>query len=226
MQPGQIAPAITRAEGALHVRVSLRDVATGDAEGAAQDLAAPDAPLAPAQIAAELAKVGGAAFAARSAAGRSVAARYVAGEDAAVMISGGQHANEPSGIVGALRAALDLAARESARITSYNVCYTKLLRFRAHFLGEDYSRIICKIIRSSAHREAAVNLRFPLHVQISTLFLSLILLVGVLLGGIGYLTTRDILENSATEISHRAAQQIAARMEVAIAPAETAVGIA
>lgn len=70
-----------------------------------------------------------------------------------------------------------------------------------------------------------MNLRFPLHVHISTLFLTLILLAGGLLGGIGYLTTRSILEHSADEISRRAAQLIGARIEVAIAPAEMAVGI-
>lgn len=71
-----------------------------------------------------------------------------------------------------------------------------------------------------------MRLRFPLHVHISTLFLALILLVGGLLGGAGYLTTRNLLEASADEISRRAAQQIAARIEAALAPAEMAIGIA
>ncbi len=75
-------------------------------------------------------------------------------------------------------------------------------------------------------REVVVKLRFPLHVHISTLFLTLILLAGGLLGGIGYLSTRHILESSADEIGRRAAQQIGARIEATIAPVEMAIGIA
>ena len=60
---------------------------------------------------------GGEAFEARSRSGRILAARYVAGSDAAVMISGGQHPNETTGIVGAIRAARKLAERRGAHFT-------------------------------------------------------------------------------------------------------------
>lgn len=117
LQPGQIAPAIAIAPGAPQVRVSVRPLSAEEAGGATQELAAPKAPLPPAQIAAELAKVGGSEFTATTAGGRTVQARYLPGSDAGVMISGGQHANEPSGIVGALRAAQALAARPGAHFT-------------------------------------------------------------------------------------------------------------
>lgn len=71
-----------------------------------------------------------------------------------------------------------------------------------------------------------MNLRFPLHIHISTLFLVLILVAGGLLGGTAYFSTRDILENSADEIGRRAAQLIGARIETTITPAEMAIGIA
>jgi hypothetical protein len=46
-----------------------------------------------------------------------VRATYRKGSDAAMMISAGQHANETTGVVGALRAANRLAAREGAHFT-------------------------------------------------------------------------------------------------------------
>lgn len=117
LQPGQIAPAVAIIPGGPKVRVSVRALSGVVAEGPGQDLAAPHEPPPPAQIAAELAKVGGSAFGAATVSGREVWGRYVSGSDAAVMISGGQHANEPSGIVGALCAAHALAAREGAHFT-------------------------------------------------------------------------------------------------------------
>ncbi|MBM7327338.1 peptidase M14, partial [Agrobacterium sp. S2] len=56
-------------------------------------------------------------FQARSRSGRVLSARYVAGSDAAVMISGGQHPNETTGIVGAIRGARKLADRKGAHFT-------------------------------------------------------------------------------------------------------------
>lgn len=117
LQPGQIAPVAVVAPGAARVRVSSRALDPADPEAPAVDLADPQEPPPPAQIAAALAEVGGVAFEARSAGGRPVWARHREGDDAAVMISGGQHANEPSGIVGALRAAQALAQRPEAHFT-------------------------------------------------------------------------------------------------------------
>ena len=56
-------------------------------------------------------------FAARSRSGRVLSARYIVGSDAAVMISGGQHPNETTGVVGALRAARMLAEHPTAHFT-------------------------------------------------------------------------------------------------------------
>ncbi|WP_104494457.1 M14 family zinc carboxypeptidase [Paracoccus denitrificans] len=114
---GQIVPEIRH--GPRHaVRVRVRDWDRSPAGGARwQRLDRAHAPLAPAQIARELARLPGVPFAARSVAGRPVEARYLPGRDRAVMISAGQHANEVSGPVGALRAAQELARREGAHFT-------------------------------------------------------------------------------------------------------------
>jgi hypothetical protein len=45
--------------------------------------------------------------------------------------------------------------------------------------------------------------RLPLHVHISTLFIVLILLVGGVIGGLGFKISRDILETSASELNTR-----------------------
>lgn len=103
LRPGQIVPEITR--GAPAVTVSLRPLATGDRTGARQVLDTATAPPPTAQIRDELAALGGARFTAPTRAGREVEARHIAGQGAPVMISAGQHPNETSPIVGALRAA-------------------------------------------------------------------------------------------------------------------------
>ncbi len=90
---------------------------TADADGEIQPLDTAQAPLAVAQIHAELEKIEGQPFEAHSRAGRPVKARYHKGTDAAVMISGGQHPNETTGIVGALRAAQTLATLPSTHFT-------------------------------------------------------------------------------------------------------------
>lgn len=117
LRPGQIVPEIVAGEGAARARVETRPLSTSFHDAGAQDLDMAVEPLAAAQVADELAAIGGTPFHARSRAGRDVAARYVAGVDAPVMISGGQHPNETTGIVGALRAARDLAARRGAHFT-------------------------------------------------------------------------------------------------------------
>jgi hypothetical protein len=67
-------------------------------------------PLAPGRVASELAALGGEAFEARSVEGRAVGGAYFAGEGPGIVLTGGQHANEATGIVGALRAAHVLKA--------------------------------------------------------------------------------------------------------------------
>lgn len=117
LQPGQIIPDIRRHDGAARVQISLEPFAPV----APVTPARPDGPLAQrrepltaAQIAGCVAAFGGDAFQAVSRQGRPVLGTYVRGPGPAVFISGAQHANETSGIVGALRAAQTLAERGNA----------------------------------------------------------------------------------------------------------------
>ena len=117
LQPGQIVPEVRSGDGPPRVIIATRSLSAEDIAGPHQDLETATAPLAPEQIAAELAKVGGKAFSATSRAGRLILAACHQGTDFPVMISGGQHANETSGVVGALRAAKILATRPQAHFT-------------------------------------------------------------------------------------------------------------
>ena len=64
--------------------------------------------------------------------------------------------------------------------------------------------------------------RFPLHVHISTLFIALILLVGGVIGGLGYKVSRDILESTASEINTRIGRETVSEFSNLIGPAEMA----
>ncbi|MDA8445426.1 peptidase M14 [Paracidovorax valerianellae] len=121
LQPGQIVPDVRRHEGDPRVRIVLRpfDVAAQDASAwtdttAGQALADMGQAPPPARIAQAMEAIGGQRFTARSRQGRTVLGLYRAGTDAPVLVSGGQHANETSGVVGALRAAEALHARPGA----------------------------------------------------------------------------------------------------------------
>lgn len=116
LQPGQIVPEIVFGPECV-ARVELRPWDSGVPRAPLLPLAI--APAAPdqRQLSEELARLPGQGFATRSVAGRHVEGRYLAGTDRAVMISAGQHANEISGPVGALRAAQDLAARPGAHFS-------------------------------------------------------------------------------------------------------------
>ncbi len=122
LKPGQIAPDIGLSDGAVRVRVELRPLSR-DATTAANeplDAAALDratAPIGDAAIRAGLERIGGEPFEAGTRSGRPVLARHVRGSDVPVMISGGQHANETTGVVGALRAAERLAQSPGAHFT-------------------------------------------------------------------------------------------------------------
>ncbi|CDZ56876.1 M14 family zinc carboxypeptidase [Neorhizobium galegae] len=113
LQPGQIIPEIRPGE-TVSVRIETRPLWTSEASAELQRLASAVSPVAVAQIRQELAAIKGVAFEARSRTGRAVEARYHAGGDKPVIISGGQHANETTGIVGALRAAQTLSSRPNA----------------------------------------------------------------------------------------------------------------
>lgn len=117
LKPGQIVPEIVKSNGHVSVRIETRVLTTAFLDGREQPIDAASEPVATGQIARMLADIGGQAFEARSRSGRVLAARYVAGSDAAVMISGGQHPNETTGIVGAIRAARALGQRKGAHFT-------------------------------------------------------------------------------------------------------------
>ncbi|OKH90221.1 M14 family metallopeptidase [Thalassospira sp. TSL5-1] len=117
LQPGQIVPEIIQMDGAPSVRVTLRDFDLAVIETPDQSLDQAQAALNPDQIIRELVNIEGEVFDARSRAGRQIFARYHAGTDKPVMISGGQHPNETSGVVGALRAAQTLNSRENSHFT-------------------------------------------------------------------------------------------------------------
>jgi hypothetical protein len=116
LQPGQIIPEIVFGE-APAVRVETRPLSKTEARGEPQALVSAVAPIFADQVRGELAGIDGEPFEARSRIGRIIEARYRAGDDRAVMISGGQHPNETSGIIGALRAAQSLAKRPGAHFT-------------------------------------------------------------------------------------------------------------
>ena len=115
LRPGQIIPDLRAATGATRVHVALRPATVAPeapADRAPLDTAA--APLEPARIRAELTALGGDKFAARSRQGRSVDGIHIAGNLPGIVITAGQHANETSGVVGALRAAQILKQRPGA----------------------------------------------------------------------------------------------------------------
>ncbi|MFE8100912.1 M14 family metallopeptidase [Brenneria goodwinii] len=117
LRPGQIVPEIVKSEGDVSVCVAVRPLTTAFFDGADQSIDKAVEPPAARQIVQLLAEIGGEAFHARSRSGRVSSARYIAGSDAAVMISGGQHPNETTGIVGAIRAACKLAEKPGAHFT-------------------------------------------------------------------------------------------------------------
>ena len=64
--------------------------------------------------------------------------------------------------------------------------------------------------------------RFPLHVHISTLFLTLILIVGGVIGGLGYKISHNILETTASDLSARISRETLSEFTNIIGPAEMA----
>ncbi|MBU2359975.1 MAG: peptidase M14, partial [Alphaproteobacteria bacterium] len=102
---GQIVPDI-RAGDAPFIKIIEHPFGPPlETDGATQVLTAAVRPLAMRQIREELAVIGGHYFQAESEADRIVGGTYIAGSAPAVLITSGQHANETSGPVGALRAA-------------------------------------------------------------------------------------------------------------------------
>ena len=111
LQPGQIIPDIRESEGETTLRVALLPAKIDAVQVEARlALATADRPLRTGEIAAEMAALGGAPFTVASTQGRQILGTYFAGTGRGFLLSGGQHANETSGVVGALRAAHDLKA--------------------------------------------------------------------------------------------------------------------
>jgi hypothetical protein len=114
LQPGQIVPDVRESGSAPRLLITLKKFHPVPAEAAVvtgPPLAKLQTPAPAARVAGELARIPGRRFAAASVQGRVVEGVYHAGQGAPVFLSGGQHANETSGVVGALRAAQALHAQ-------------------------------------------------------------------------------------------------------------------
>ena len=126
LQPGQIVPDVRGGATVPRLRVALQrfDAAHQDAQIAprwhaatdAQPLDALDTAPPPARVQNLLQEWGGEPFTAQSRQGRPVWGRYHRGTDLPVFLSAGQHANETSGVVGALRAARTLLERPGSHL--------------------------------------------------------------------------------------------------------------
>ena len=122
LQPGQIVPDIRVGSGAVKVSVEL--YASGAVLSGLQQLEHADThevdlqtccePLSSESVHAALALFAGQTFGALSRQGRPAAGVYCRGTLPAIVLTGGQHANESSGVVGALRGAQWLAAQPQA----------------------------------------------------------------------------------------------------------------
>ncbi len=106
LQPGQIIPEIVASDGPVRVRVTLEPHRpTYHVAGDAGDLDIIERPLTAGEIATALAALGGESFVHHSVQGRPILGMHRRGTNPSVVITAGQHANETSGVVGALRAA-------------------------------------------------------------------------------------------------------------------------
>ncbi len=110
LQPGQIVPDITAADGPATLRITLADAPPDFIQPGPTDIEDADRPLSPGQIEAELAALGGQPFHVRSLQGRRVGGIMIAGPHEPILISAGQHANETASVVGGFRAMRRLIA--------------------------------------------------------------------------------------------------------------------
>jgi hypothetical protein len=114
-RPGQVVPEVRYSEASPRVRVTLEPPEDGEPASPPVALETADRPLSLAQVSSELSAVSGRALRARSRQGRAVVGVYHPGTRPAILVTAGQHGNEASGVIGALRAARRLAARPDAR---------------------------------------------------------------------------------------------------------------
>ena len=63
----------------------------------------------------------------------------------------------------------------------------------------------------------------PFHIQISTIFLVMILIVGGIIGGLGYKISHDILESTASDLNTRISRETLGEFSSIISPGEMAV---
>lgn len=109
LQPGQIVPLISQADGDTRVRVRLaRHRRVDPPVDATLVLDEAERSLAPVEVERAVAELPGEPFSVTSFQGRKVAGVHVRGALPGLAITAGQHANESSGVVGALRAARHL----------------------------------------------------------------------------------------------------------------------
>jgi hypothetical protein len=113
-RPGQIVPDIRYTTGHGRARVALEPFEPQDPVRDRIPLETAERPLWLDQIHEELEALGGEPLLAASRQGRPVEGTYRPGARPGIVVTAGQHANETSGIVGALRAARRLAARPDA----------------------------------------------------------------------------------------------------------------
>ena len=147
LQVGQIVPDIRSGTGPTRIRVALRPADRETWTDDSQPLEKAGRPLAPAQILREVEALGGTRFDVVSGQGRPVLATLIAGSGPGMLVSGGQHANETSGVVGALRAAEVLQGERAG--------------LRADPAGE--SGRLCHARQAAAAQSAAHASRCPLH---------------------------------------------------------------
>jgi hypothetical protein len=188
LQPGQIVPDVRGCEGEARLRVALRVYETGTsgttaAGGDVTPLERLGSAPGSERIAREIERLGGRRFEARSRQGRRVAGVYHPGRSAPVFISGGQHANETSGIVGALRAAQALQAQPDAHFAllplenpdGYELLHELCVQHPAHMhhaarysaLGDDIEYRTRPPLHERAAREQAIALSHAqLHVNL------------------------------------------------------------
>ncbi|MBT2774146.1 peptidase M14 [Halomonas sp. ISL-60] len=114
IQPGQIVPEVLTQGNEPYLRVSLRPLGTSQPQRELVELESAQQAIGTEQITQLLVALEGRSLYATTRAGRVVEARYMEGCDRAVIISAGQHANETSGVVGALRAAQTLSRQPEA----------------------------------------------------------------------------------------------------------------
>lgn len=116
IQPGQIVPEILAECGCQpQVTVCLKPLSReAFEEDGETELDSADRPLSEEQVHAVLETLGETSLHAHARSGRRIKARYRSGCQRGVLISAAQHANETSGIVGALRAAVELERKPGA----------------------------------------------------------------------------------------------------------------